>query len=269
MRKVFAAVLLASLSLSACNEKSVKSEQLARVVWSDDNSEQALVVLRYDQQEGMNPAAVGAVESNFTHQIYVQNADGSNRRPVGIEFQGQSGHEVYYMKSAGYIVASLMEAADNNPVARYYQLRLDGTINRLTEKPHMQVIPSPDGAYLARITQYPDTCANPAGNCPLDIEILDAQTLSKLGQKYPFSFSSQPEVTWMPDGKLVATDGQLSEAIEPGSDSVEEISPPACTYPPTSSSAVSHDGSFIFAQAGQIQLRPAGLNEKAFGCQSN
>lgn len=267
MRKICLTVLIAGL-IGACNEEVSKSEQLARVVWSDDNTEQALIILRYEQQPGMNPAAVGAVESNFSHQIYIQNADGSNRRPIGIEFQGQSGHELYYMKAAGYLVASRMEVSDNAAVARYYQLRLDGTVNRLSEKAHTQVIPSPDGNFLARITQHPELCASTVGNCPLDVEILNANTLHQMGSTYPLSFRTQPEVTWMPDGKLVATDGQRSEAIVPGSNSVEEVSVPNCTYPPTSSNAVSHDGSFIFAQAGQIQLRPAGLNEKAFGCQN-
>jgi len=271
MRRLLFTALVTSLLLSACNEKEVKTEQLSRVVWSDDNTEQALVMLRHSEQNTMNPAAVGALPSSFTHQIYIQNSDGSNRRPVGIEFQGQSGHDLYYMKAAGYLIATLMQASANGtPEAHYFQVKLDGRVNRLTEHPFSKVIPSPDGQYLARVREFPATCSNPAETCPVHVDILSAETLQKVGSAYQFSFSSgQPETTWTPDGRFVVTNGSEAEALTPGSASVESTSTPACTYPPTSSNPISFDGSYVFAQAGQIQIRPAAHNEKAFGCQNS
>lgn len=277
MKKVLNSVVLAGfalLALSACDDQSTaKTEQLSRVVWSDDNSAQALVVMRYDESTpAMNPISAGGLQSNFTHQIYVQNADGSNRHAVGIEFQGQSGYDLYFMKESGYIVGTMVEASDNNQaVTRYYLLRMDGTVNRLTEKPDMKVIPSPNGGTLARITQYPATCGNPAGNCPVDVEFLDAQSLDPLGQKTQLSFSSGsgqlPALTWNQEGQFIVSDGAEAKAIAPATGEVSETTVPACTFPATTSSQVSASGQYVYSSAGQVMSRQAAANEPAFGCQ--
>lgn len=263
--------LTALTALSSCNEKSVKTEQLSRVVWSDDNSEQALVVMRYEEATpAMNPISAGGLESNFSHQIYIQNADGSKRHAVGIEFQGQSGFDLYYMKEAGYIVATMMENDESNqPVTRYFQLWMDGTVSRLTDKPDMKIIPSPDGQILAQVTQYPATCQNPAGNCPVDVSFIDATSHDSLGKKIQANFSGGqlPAMTWNTQGEFILAGATQAQALTPGSSEIRSVPIPACTYPPTSSSQVAANGAYIYSSAGSILSRPAAQNEASFGCQ--
>lgn len=274
MRKLIQATLLTSLSLmSACvGSSDKKNEQLSRVVWSEDGQAQALVMLRFEESGSALPAGA-STESNFSYQIFVQNADGTNRQAVGIETAGQNGQELYYMKEAGYLIASYLEASESHPVTRYYKLNLDGSSTRLTDKPDMLVIPSPDGQYIARVTQFPSTCTNPGGNCPLDVEILDAQTLTDAHNKRQLSFAStgeMPQLTWTPGNQFIASLGESSFATQADSAEALAVAQPGCFYPPTSSSSIGYDHMVLMpGPNNQIMSRPASANESPFGCQGS
>lgn len=269
-RLLLATAILASLGLTACNDDAVKTEQLDRVVWSDDNTEEALIVLKFEEKHSMNPLDGTTLKSNFSHQVYVQNRDGSNRHPIGNEFLGQNGFDFYYMKSAGYLIASyIATGSDDNPVTRYYQLKLDGSVNQLTSKPDMRVIPSPNGAYLALITFYPAACGNPAGNCPMDVEFLDANSLASVGKKQQLSFEhgKTPELTWNLGGQFLLTTDEQTFAVRPDAEEPSPANTPACTYPPTSSSSIATSGDFVYPAQNQVQTRPTTQSEQPFGCQ--
>jgi len=271
MKRLLLLALFGSLTIAACENNAVKTEQLNRVIWSDDNTEQALIVLKFEEKKSMNPLSSNNLKSNFSHQIFVQDRNGGNRRAIGNEFLGQNAFDFYYMKSSGYMIASFIEASEeNNPVVRYYHLNVsNGGVTRLTSKPDMRVIPSPDGAYLALTTFYPSTCNNPAGNCPVDLEFMSSETLETVGKKHQLNFNNgkSPEMTWNLGQKFILTTDEEAFSIMPGDESPIETEIPACTFPQTTSSSVAASGDFVYANNMQILTRPTTHSEQAFGCQ--
>lgn len=270
MKRFFPIAGLALSLLSACFEKESRVEQLAQAVWSDNGQSQAVVIQRFDQTSTSPLDGSTAIKQNLTHQIYVQQANGTGRQAVANEFQGENARELYYMQDAGYIIGSWVDAADpQNPVIRYYKLGLDGKVKRLTDKPDMKILPSPDGRVLAELTLYPATCSNPGGNCPVEVHFLDAQTLEPLTKKISLRFDgpAQPAWSWLPNGTFVVQ-AQKAFLLTPGSETSSETALLTCLNPATSSSAHQTQG-VLFIEANQVKQRPLAANEPVFGCQLN
>ena len=261
------------LGLAACNENGRKS-QLSQVVWANDGVEVATIVQRWDET-GSNPDGT-PIKANLTHQLYLQKLDGGNKRILSNELPGADARDFYYIHSAGYAVASYFEPqADGSTVKRYYQLRLNGgQAYSLTSKPDMAVIPSPDGSSIARVTLFPSACT-PNGSssnsdaCHVDVEFVNPNDLKVVGSKEKITFSSReklPELTWTPEGKLVATSGSEAFAVKAG-ETPQSVPVPGCTQPQTSSSQVDKNGVYVFIDGNSVKSRLEATMPR-FGCQT-
>lgn len=261
--------LLAPLCLTHCTREKAKVEQVDRAVWSDDNNQVAMIVQRFDQSSSSNPLS-STLRENLSHQIFIQDRNGGPRQAVGNEIQGQNARELYFMKRAGYLIASYLEsdAAGGSQVV-YYKMTLDGNVSRLTQQPHMRVLPSADGQYLALITQFPEQCTGSGAACPLDVLFRRAEDLSDVGTTHRLSFANGvlPELTWNLGGQLIASNGSESFALRPGQAEAVTVEHPKCVYPATSSSSIASSGDFVYPEQNQVAFRSTTAGEQPFGCQ--
>lgn len=270
----FSAYLSTSLLLTSCGKEETRTKQLDQVVWSDDGTEQAYVVMRFTEKRSLNPLNGTTEKKNFTHQVFIGKSDGTNHRAVGNEFTGQNGASLYYMKNAGYIVASTLEAnGDGAGFERFYKLDMNGTTYRLTQEPNEVAVPSPDGKYISRVRFHPEQCNTlpdtPHGsNCTVDLQFLDAQTLQIVDDKTSHlnfgTDSAVPDVTWTNAGEFIVSTGNKAFSITP-STTAKDASKPECFNPKTSSSNINAAGQFVFVSGNQILSQPA--TEPGFGCQ--
>lgn len=277
MKKLNIALMTLLLTTTTACRPGKKTEQLDRVVWSNDGVEQAFVMTQFEEGRSGNPLDGTTMKRNFSHQIFVQDPDGLNRRAVSNQVVGQNGGDLFYMRSAGYIVASFLQQNGENqaPYPRYYQLLMDGTTRTLTTAPHTRAVPSPDGKWIARVELNPEGCRpdatdNESESCRVQVEFLDAQTLMRHGQKHQVLFqnpSKVPDFTWTPEQEWVVTNRVQAFAASPDQEP-EAADVPACLFPKTSSDHINADGSLIFPNGNTIDSRPATADDPQWGCQT-
>lgn len=254
-------------------------EQSNHVAWADDNSEVAVTVLHYEQAmlgdtdaEDENSKALP--QRNFSHQIFLQDLAGKQRRPLSKIRPYQNG-VLYYMRQAGYLIAEAFDP--QTAMQRFDKLSVDGrewlivennlAANRpckdqdIKTAPQIlhQVIPSPDGSQLLHV--YSPRCGEAS------IEFLDAYDLNLRGAQQ--LLIDEPLLAlWHPSGYAMLVNTTLTKAWQVTPDlSPQSITPPACLYPVTSSSNVSSDGRLaFFLDDGTLGLQQVAAQQQ-FGCQ--
>lgn len=251
-------------------------EQNNKVVWADDGSEVAIAVLRYEEREpGLGE---GTTEKrHFTHQVYLQTPNHSDRKELTKSRELQNGN-LYYMKSSGFL---LVELILENGLRRFDKVDLEGNWITLIEETsnkqyqscesqdsketapvkrvYYNIIPSPDGKLLAHI--YSPEC----GKITVQFEYannshyIDSHTLDMDQLYIP---------TWHPDGYIILAGSEGKTAWKVGiQDSPVLIPYPRCTFPETTSSVVSSAGTMIyFDESGKLITQELG-KQNAFGCQ--
>ena len=231
-----------------------------RIVWSDDDEQLALVELRFEERDPLDPLQGTTDKRNFRHQLYVSDVDGANPTAIGSEREGQSAAEVFFMRSQGYV---LLAAVREDGEADYARIDLDDGAETALSDPGFSArswfaVPSPDGANIAQVG-IEGTSA--------EVRFVDGATLDPVASVVTLTFQNTPDFTFRPDGALVVTDGVSAKGVHPGEEPFD-TDVPACTLPKTTSSDVSSTGLFVFTDTDgrQISTRDEG-EDAAFGCQ--
>ncbi|MEX2603772.1 MAG: hypothetical protein WD361_06200 [Gracilimonas sp.] len=92
-------IILSMILILSCGSWK-KEEQIISPIWSDDNSEIAYVLNRYDFK-GHWPA--GGESKNHYFDIYRMDADLSSKQLIASDIRGQAG-ELFFMKTQGYFI---------------------------------------------------------------------------------------------------------------------------------------------------------------------
>ncbi|MCV6637745.1 hypothetical protein [Candidatus Albibeggiatoa sp. nov. NOAA] len=273
MRKLISILFLVGL-IGGCatnQEKQtwVPKQKNNQVVWADDATDVAVIELQYDEK--------GSERNNFKHQLYVQNMDGSERRAVTEVREHQNGN-LYYMKQAGYFI---MESLMPTGARRFDRIDEKGheilvietpdsehqpcaDIPRVDNKPLPQVyhtvIPSPDGALLAHVFSL--DCGE------VSVEFLYSNNLNIITDPIVIPIDEPVNATWHVDNYIILTNNQNTRAwaIRVGQPP-EEIAPPNCVAPVTTSSHITYDGRMVYLdETGEVKMRQVDASV-AFGCQ--
>ena len=252
--------VLLSLSLFlGCNSISPIKENIplnGLIVWADDGSDMALVKnLLAGQQQIISRSISGTQQQAITY-------------PQRRDYQ-----HLYYMKSAGYLVA---ESKTPRNWLRFERINLNGDEITIIETPipnaslcqdypetpnayiSPQVIPSPNGQILAYI--YSQECAI------ITVDFLNAKTLTTLdSQIINTRYAVKP--TWHSGGYLILAiaDDNSAWKLKP-EQKPQVIAYPKCTQPETRSSAINKAGQLI-QYIDKTLVQTTGDKDKAFGCQ--
>jgi len=278
MMRHLAILVTAGALLFACFNSWKPAEITSPVAWSDDDEAFALVILRYEHRASYHPLDGTGKKRNVRHQVYVEAANGSGRVAVGPEIPGQNGAELYFMRSMGYLVLS----AEDEHHRWYTRIALDGTRSEIArldkascEARYFDVVPSPDGAHLARLQTAPG--CPPSGTGPTSptgssgstqqvlVTFLDAITLQEVASHTLTLNNWNLDWTWTPDGDFIVHDQSSGWSLAPGRAPVGSAVP-GCSWPKTTSSDWSAGGTFIYGEDGAVLV--GGTNpDGAFGCQ--
>jgi len=265
MRTFFILSLLVLLSfLHGCALLSSRDSE-ALAVWSEDGRGIALV-----QNLADNPPQ---------HQLFIQNPDGSARRPISGPRKARVS-ELYYQREAGYLV---VETQRDDGWQQIDRIHLDGgEISIVEAQPPQQlcpapsansaksdhafsglarhfVIPSPDGKLIAHA--YSEECAK------VQVELLRAVDLIALNA-YTLPVTGPAALTWHPVGYLVLADTTAHKAWRMHvNEPPKEEAFPACLAPPTASGSVSQQGKQVIARGAEVQIIEVDKATPVFGCQ--
>jgi len=256
----FALVLSALVLSTGCWSKVTDYDNPS---FSDDDSSIVFVRDRFERKKCCSQMFSGPLPTrNHRYQLFTQNVDGSNRRALGREnSQGIDG-DIYYMKTAGYVLVSRTTTSDSGVSAKSFA-RIDLASGVKTElgndalNPDSNVpgnficswrnmIPSPDGTVIAVLSE-PSTCTQMSAS----VEFLNASTLASMGN-HEITFSGDlvnPNFhrallyRWSPQGKFelgnnTTTDGTY--VLTPGGETTQGPML-TCDWPKTSSSQYSAD----------------------------
>lgn len=274
MRRAALAALFVMFCAAGCRWHDV--EQIDQVVWSEDDQAQAIAVLLYEERKSWHPLNGTTDKRDFRHQIYVQNADGTELRPLTQARPGQNGARMFYARGAGYVLVEVIETTEATHRQRYDLIETSGETQTLVAWTHpnrpcagFEIMPSPDGRYVATVERHAPQgegweCAGgdveavfytaPAGN-------------RHASHRWPVD-AAMAEATWTPDGLLVVKAGSRAWALGPNS-APEPTEPPACLYPKTTSSNISNDGARIGpGESLESPVKVYGQGDTPpFGCQ--
>jgi hypothetical protein len=78
--------------------------EISTVAWSDDDTGHAYIKLLFEESTRDGDGFLGSSRRNYRHQVWTQNADGSNRRALTGERAAQPGSTFYFMRDAGYVL---------------------------------------------------------------------------------------------------------------------------------------------------------------------
>ncbi len=267
-------ILLSGLILAGCGSHVAKdwtrTQQNDKVVWADDGSDVAVVVLSFEEKRG--GLSDGTIDKrHLKHKILVQNLDGSGQRTI-TEWRDYQNGQIFYMKQAGYfVVESLLE----NGARRFDKIYGNGNEILIIETPDNEhkpcqdnepvlgmpqptVIPSPNGQQLAYI--YSPECGF------VTVEFLHANNLN-IFDNQTMDVDKPMKATWHPDGYVILATNNNDKAwkITPQAPRVS-ITPPNCISPVTTSSEVSLERKMVYFEGDKLVTKEVG-RQKAFGCQ--
>ncbi|MCK5688456.1 hypothetical protein KAI87_04255 [Myxococcota bacterium] len=271
MKNFLLLTLLVSLS-TACSWEG--AEQIDQAVWSDDDTAQAYVKLLYYERKDPNPLSGTTQKKDFRHQIFIQDADGSNRRALTDGRTFQNGAMLYYMKRAGYVVMEVIEGRD---LFRYDIIRMDGQSTTLAswQNPSVpcagfELTPSPDGAMIATMERLTAGQAMDLSCAPATVEVkfYSADSLSLIST-YSWPANGMMESTWTLGGDFIVHDHEGGDWIVAPSTGPTPTTPPGCVYPKTTSGSVSAAG--VVLSPGDSDSDPVHSVTRpdvtVFGCQ--
>jgi hypothetical protein len=238
-------------------------------VFSDDDAAIAFVEYSYDVTTSGVAPYQSRVYSNRAYQLKVANASGADVKSVGPQVDGQAPTKLFFMRSAGYVLA--FETTD----AAYVVKKLDLDSGAMTEITRdgttpcdgniFNAIPSPQGDIIA-ITRWDETSGCAEGEeIRVSVELLDAVDGELLAPKTTLAFDNMTlRFTWRGDEAFVVSD--LSKSVEVSEDGVvEDVRQPGCFYPQTTSSEIAANGTAVSFENGTIALGSA--DRPGFGCQ--
>ncbi|OQW90451.1 MAG: hypothetical protein BWK79_19860, partial [Beggiatoa sp. IS2] len=102
-------------------------EQIDRIVWADDASEVAIVMLHSEEQKTEN-----ATEKRyFKHQIFTQKLDSTEKSPL-TELRDHQVGQIFFMKSAGYLIT---ESISQDDTRRFDKIDMKGHEILIIETP--------------------------------------------------------------------------------------------------------------------------------------
>ena len=251
-----------------------KTEQPHQVVWADDGSEVATTALIYEEKIGIGKDA-NSEKRNFKHQLFVQKADGTERRSITGVREYKNG-TLYYMKQAEYFV---LESLLDNGARRFDKISPKGNEILIMEIPESSrlptcpakkgskipeplpiaqtVIPSPDGKLLASI--YSPECGQVA------VEFLYANNLNFIDSKM-LAISEPVNVLWHPEGYILLVNNELKHAWQVTiQGQPTSTTPPRCISPVTTSSNISATGEMIYFKDNTLAKQKV-TRENVFGC---
>ncbi len=277
MRKLINILFLLSFIAGCATNKTVVEDEDTwvskqvdnQVVWADDATEVAVIELHYDEK--------GTERKHFKHQLYVQNVDGSERRAI-TELRDHQNGNLFYMKQAGYFI---MESLLPNGSRRFDKIDTNGHEILIIETPdnehqpcigvepvdnkplpqvYHSVIPSPDGSLLAHIFSL--DCGE------VSVEFLYSNNLNIITDPVILPIEEPVNATWHIDNYIILTNNQSTTAWAIRIDqAAEQIEPPNCVVPVTSSSHITHDGRMVYLdETSNLKVRQVDA-AMAFGCQ--
>jgi hypothetical protein len=276
-RSLIFVILLSGLIPAGCGSNVPKNwvliQQNDKVVWADDGSDVAVVVLSFEEKRGSLLSGT-TDKRHFKHKILVQNLDGSGQRTI-TQWRDYQNGQIFYMKQAGYfVVESLLE----NGARRFDKIYGNGNEILIIETPNNEhkpcrdkehkpgmpqpaqvyhtVIPSPDGQQLAHV--YSPECGS------VTVEFLHANNLS-IFDNQTINVDEPMNAMWHPDGYVILATNSNAWKITPLAP-LAPINPPNCLSPVTTSSDVSLDGIMVDFEGDKLVTKELG-RQKAFGCQ--
>ncbi len=271
MKKLLSAILLTVLATGCDWSESVQIDQ---VTWADDDSGHAYVKLLYEERRSANPLNGTTDKKNFRHQVFIQDTDGSNRRALTPARSKHNGAQIFYMRSAGYVLQEVLEGPDH---ARYDVIRMDGSSQTLVswQDPGvpcvgLEVTPSPDGSVIAIMKRLSPGRSTDRACVAGSVEVVfyQASDLSEIGT-HTWAVGGMTESTWKPNGEFVVHDYQTGDWIVDPSQGPRTTTAPNCVYPKTTSSAVSANAVMLIPGPGSNDPvhTTNGNASDVFGCQ--
>jgi len=246
------------------------TQQNDKIVWADDGSEVATVVLSFEEKRS-GVFSRTTDKRHFKHQIVVQNIDGAPRTIT--DWRNYQNGQIFYMKQAGYFV---VESLLPNGAKRFDKIALNGNEILIIETPDSEhkpcqnvatsktppvdsrVIPSPDGQQLAYI--YSPECGK------VTVEFLHANNLN-LFDNQSIEIDEPMNAKWHPEGYVILVSKSHKKAWKftpltpPAS-----ITPPQCFSAMTTSSDVSSEGQKVYFDGDKLATKEVG-SQQTFGCQ--
>ncbi|MCK6551236.1 hypothetical protein L6R52_35705 [Myxococcota bacterium] len=260
-------ILVCSI-FGACTDDGVEHH----AVWSDDGARIGLIARTYEETQNLWNTS----RTYLRWRVLEQDPATGAREELGPEVDGAAeAMPLFDMRRAGYFLVRTSGNLRVVQVLRDRTVREVGAIEGAPETcPTLDVIPSPDGARLARVrTQSPGcTTHTSSSSTTVDVELLDAITLAPVAPTARVVLGGWPSATWTPSGKLVvaATLGVdpciRAYAIVDGEAVPTE--PPGCMAPPTTSSNVRADGELVQVVGDDQVTLVRGATTAAFGCQT-
>lgn len=238
-RKILVVVGAIVLASGCARWKDV--ERYKDVVWSDDDSRQAILQTITEEKKQMLDVTL---RRDFRHRIFLQNADGSNLQPLTGVRQGEPGFNFYYMKTAGYVLVNIHESDEQG---RVDLVHLNGSIETLTtfsrtECSPAQFVPSPDGSRIASIQRVASLGNMSCPSGALRVRFYDASTLAVLGT-HEWPTNGYIDLSWTTDDELIVHDELNGTwAVDPVTGKGPLLETPECFFPKTTSSTVSAGG---------------------------
>ncbi|MBJ80554.1 MAG: hypothetical protein CMH60_04480 [Myxococcales bacterium] len=258
-------LILSALALSTgCWSKRT---DYYNATFSDDDTSIVYVRDRYEQKKCCRQMFIGSLPTrNHRYQLFTQNLDGSNQRPLGNEDSKGMDGDIYYMKAAGYVLVSRTTTTDSGVSAKSFA-RIDlasGLETEVASEPMnadpnvpgnficswRNMIPSPDGSVIAVISE-PSTCTQMSAS----VEFLNGSTLASMGtQEISFggdlvdpNYHRALLYRWSPEGKFeignnTTTDGTY--VLTPGGE-MTDAPMMTCDWPKTTSSQYSAAGQYV------------------------
>jgi hypothetical protein len=251
-----------------------KVEQPQQAVWADDGSEVATTLLIYEEKSSAGKNAP-TEKRNVKHQLFVQKADGTDRRAITGVREYKSG-TLYHMKQAEYFV---LESLLDNGARRFDKISPKGNEILIMEIPESSrlptcpakkgsktieplqiaqtVIPSPDGKLLANI--YSPECGQ------VTVEFLYANNLNFIDSKM-LAISEPVNALWHPEGYILLVNNGIKQAWQVTiQGQPTSTTPPRCISPVTTSSNISASGEMIYFKDKALATQKV-TRENVFGC---
>jgi hypothetical protein len=229
--KMWTTIMTALLLFASCELSSETKQEVTRAVWSDDGLRQAYVVHSYEQ--------AGSKTTNSSWQVWVQDADGSNREAVGEPFYAEIGPQFYFMKTANFFVVELLESATQRRYVRMYRDTGDcGDFKSWTDPQQdfacIEVSPGPNGDYIGVMERL-------AGEDKTWARLFFSDTLLPRCS-FLYAVTGRTRSRWTADSKFIIQDDADDAREVDANNGMIPVAPLSNFYPKTTSSDINAAG---------------------------
>lgn len=222
------------------------------VVWSDDATEVAFTVLWHDiPRRQRNESENEQTWKNREYQIFRVPRDLSDE-PTALGGRRSSAARLYYMRSEGY--ALIHESRGGNLVVIAVDVGGDERVIADSDTwplmgeagadgiPALAGVPSPDGRFVALYSSLDLDDANPpAENTFYKVVAIDDPHTELAA----LELAGYPRLVWRPDGAFIAFNEDQALEWREGESSFVPTTQPPCSWPDTTSSRTSADGTIV------------------------